>query len=1149
MPNCSPPPLGLTLTEGQPAYTYLTIWGFRPNGDFMRYSEPSTSTTPDIADPLKIGKQTRMSKKRKAVFYSEQEDGEFTGSEVIRVNLGPTSHAQSTESVSTIAEGSVTKLHAIDEDRVLILYGTGLLQYARNQFFPDPFGGGGFYLWQRSTVDTNCTAFDVVDDTLYFADSAAGSLRIRSRLLTNLGTDVATHASVSASGSITQLAAGEAGMVFFQINGGPSPSAIIRSSPTLLAGQDLTASLSYEAKDLFRIGDWLYWMKGSSSSIIAKLPVNAEGVTRDLSISSMEIIQSVQTVDNDVTLVADKPTFARVIVDFDSSSADESEIRIPYGQVLLEGVDEFGADLPGSPLAANYGPAPASVRKGGQRRDEADECYFFQLPASWTCAGEYTFRAIVNPGRVIRESNYDNNRELHLFHFRPKSPTFLFIHPLSTTAGTLGHRYEPWMEYYFDRALTTLPTPDIIPVVRDTRVLEQWRGPFRWAPYPLFSGRGAAGITAFTINVKLSSRWFFTRDPALANDLNSTVIHTAMVPRHHDWGIGGQALSFGHCMVFRPRPDHGNRPYGTPRGGVTLAHEIGHSYGVGHAPPAPTDGGGYPYGESFSDGRGHGFDPISGSLIIPGSPDQVADVMAYYSRKWASDYNWNRLANGSGQIGIPDIPEDALDKKKGDSKGGDKAPGDKFMIIGFYDPSGVSEISSIMPMDAAAQARAQSFISANPMGTDFWEVAAFDSSNSPLWTRPVSRAEGGESGEGEEGWGFMAMADSVDNVATIQLRRRKSGTITDTGGHIIGGGHPPSITITSPTSGQTLSGSTMTVNWSATDPDKDQELSYLVRYSFDGGNTWMALAEERDTNSVTLSTEQLPGGASCYVEVTASDGILSDTDTAGPFTIPEKAPEIYLFAATSSGRSCEIFNEIHAELGESIQIRARTLDPEDGGVSEIDWVVTGPTPSTATGNIIDLTDLRPGRHTVTATATDSDGQTATASIIVNVDRKYFPNATGEIILDGHAGDPGYEADHYPIPLRYSNAPEAAFIHTAYADGYLYAVFTGMILGTNDNQFAALVIDTDGKQPAQWKLPRYRRSPLSGELAGAAHISHRKWHSGLCRAGSAGRLRSRHLLPGRYLDGGDENRRRSPGRMERAGCPHPRRPLSPQLFRQ
>jgi probable HAF family extracellular repeat protein len=100
----------------------------------------------------------------------------------------------------------------------------------------------------------------------------------------------------------------------------------------------------------------------------------------------------------------------------------------------------------------------------------------------------------------------------------------------------------------------------------------------------------------------------------------------------------------------------------------------------------------------------------------------------------------------------------------------------------------------------------------------------------------------------------------------------------------------PAVTLISPNGGEQLSG-TGTIHWSGSDADGDA-LSYTVLISPDNGATWEPIAGDLTGTSTTWDVSQLPAGESYLVKVIATDGFntgydLSDT----PFSI--KAP-IYL---------------------------------------------------------------------------------------------------------------------------------------------------------------------------------------------------------------------------------------------------------------
>jgi immune inhibitor A len=105
---------------------------------------------------------------------------------------------------------------------------------------------------------------------------------------------------------------------------------------------------------------------------------------------------------------------------------------------------------------------------------------------------------------------------------------------------------------------------------------------------------------------------------------------------------------------------------------------------------------------------------------------------------------------------------------------------------------------------------------------------------------------------------------------------------------------PPSITVTYPNGGETLTGST-TITWTATDPDPGETalLDIDLEYSSNGGGSWydIALGETND-GSYLWDVSGLPDGSNYLVRATATDPTLrSDTDESDAvFSIQNTGP-------------------------------------------------------------------------------------------------------------------------------------------------------------------------------------------------------------------------------------------------------------------
>jgi len=83
--------------------------------------------------------------------------------------------------------------------------------------------------------------------------------------------------------------------------------------------------------------------------------------------------------------------------------------------------------------------------------------------------------------------------------------------------------------------------------------------------------------------------------------------------------------------------------------------------------------------------------------------------------------------------------------------------------------------------------------------------------------------------------------------------------------------------------------SNISVEWKAQDLDKDDNLTYLLLYSNNGGQTWpMTIADDIKENSLTFNASSLPGNSAnlSQIRVIATDGVNTGIRDSDPFSIP-----------------------------------------------------------------------------------------------------------------------------------------------------------------------------------------------------------------------------------------------------------------------
>lgn len=83
--------------------------------------------------------------------------------------------------------------------------------------------------------------------------------------------------------------------------------------------------------------------------------------------------------------------------------------------------------------------------------------------------------------------------------------------------------------------------------------------------------------------------------------------------------------------------------------------------------------------------------------------------------------------------------------------------------------------------------------------------------------------------------------------------------------------------------------SNISVEWKAHDLDKDDDLSYVLLYSNNRGQTWpITIADNMKESSLTLNASSLPGNGANFSQfrVIATDGVNTDVRDSNPFSIP-----------------------------------------------------------------------------------------------------------------------------------------------------------------------------------------------------------------------------------------------------------------------
>jgi hypothetical protein len=186
----------------------------------------------------------------------------------------------------------------------------------------------------------------------------------------------------------------------------------------------------------------------------------------------------------------------------------------------------------------------------------------------------------------------------------------------------------------------------------------------------------------------------------------------------------------------------------------------------------------------------------------------------------------------------------------------------------------------------------------------------------------------------------------------------------------------PSVTVVSPNGGETLAGPTITVSWTASDPDGDP-LRFNVQYSPDNGATWEMVAQNLTGASVELDAGNIASGAQGLFRVWVSDGIHTASDTSnGTFVVPNRTPTVEILQPAGP---------LSVPISTTVNLEASAYDVDTGALdgAQVTWT-SNLDGALGTGAQLSVASLRVGVHTITVRADDGQGGVATDTVQVTV---------------------------------------------------------------------------------------------------------------------------------------------------------------------
>ncbi len=446
-------------------------------------------------------------------------------------------------------------------------------------------------------------------------------------------------------------------------------------------------------------------------------------------------------------------------------------------------------------------------------RDSFNSTVNFELPSGWL-TGNVSLTATIDPDNSIPEANEGNNTVTQAMNFNDVPDLQIRIVPINYThTGPTAPGFYPAqsVDYISDWLMRAYPIDNVQITIRSPyNFTGNLQDAFYWQ-------NGATGLLDHMYELKLADG--FPED--------TPVVYYAFVPISNgstQWfnsGIAGIGW-----IGYRESVGLNLMGYGTDvdATGKLAGHEIGHNMGRRHAPcgnpggPDPS----YPYaGASIGE---YGLDIPNGVFW---SPATAVDIMSYCEPAWISDYTYIGLYNDQRANGLAALPGTAVDS----------------MIVS----------ASLSDEGVVTLAPSYAFASYPSTGASSdYRVELLDESGDVLVSQPMQLREAEE----DEAWGRMLTAVlPLPSKATATLRIMQGDTIVAS----------RRLNNTAAFGPQTATavreGDAITLNWGLVGTPA------IVRYSPDGGQSWLGLGLGVTDGAFTVDAATLPTGEGGHFEI------------------------------------------------------------------------------------------------------------------------------------------------------------------------------------------------------------------------------------------------------------------------------------------